>query len=303
MDKTLILKILSVVVLLFFLFQIIGPAVGKIIDSENLQTQSYHVTDNATILSLSSLMVFFPSSADYEGYENILKDFEDDKIITYFEKQNIRTKYYEINILLENNSIIDDLGRYGVLMRYANVKPFTEKVYLNILVSPYRNINDTLPVEFDISKKGDMVLNIANARVAQIILNLSQDTVVKTTDTVLIEVYLPSEDDEFIDYMHKNYNVDVNYLALNDQFRFKTAITNVTSPRTFYDEVSSFVSKKNGTLSFTETITVTLDSEVGPILLNLEVTQGYDPGDDIHVNAEIIAMENSIIAVNNFDVS
>lgn len=303
MENKLILKILSVLVLLFFLFQIIGPVLGKFIDSENLQSQSYHVTDNATIVSISSLMVFFPSSDNYEESENILKDFEDDKVITYFEKQNIGTKYYEINILLENNSIIDDLGRYGVVMVYANVKPFTEKVYLNILVSPYRNINDTLPVEFDISKKGDMVLNIGNARVAQIILNLSQDTVVKSTGTVLIEVYLPSEDDDFTDYMDQNYNIGVNYLTLNNQFRFKTAITNVTSPRTFYDEVSLLVSKKNGTLSFTETITVTLDSEVGPILLNIEVTQGYDSGDDIHVNAEIIAMENSIIAVNNFDVS
>ena len=303
MDNKLILKILSVLVLLFFLFQIIGPVLGKFIDSESSQAQNYHVTDNATILSLSSLMVFFPSSGDYEAYKNILKDFEDDKVITYFEKQNIGTKYYEINILLENNSIIDDLGMYGVLMRYANVKPFTEKVYLNILVSPYRNINDTLPVEFDISKKGDMVLNIANARVAQITLNLSQDTVVKSTGAVMIEVYLPSEDDDFTDYMHQNYNINVNYLTLNNQFRFKTAITKVTSPRTFYDEVSSLVSKKNGTLSFTETITVTLDSEVGPILLNIEVTQGYDPGDDIYVNAEIIAMENSIITVNNFDVS
>ena len=302
--NTLLLQLFSIAVLLFFLFQMLGPAISNFLSFGHSKITTQHVVGNGTITAFLSSARFVPSS-DNGKYVTILSNLTANGTINYHEQESGATTFYEITFSNASNIgvVRDMLSPYGTFLVRASIKPLNStNMQLSLLVSGYHSVGDTVPVQYDVEMRDDKVLSISNGALLPSNIAIDQDVNITDTGAVTLEVYLPSEDDDFVNLM-KKYNVSVSYLPINNKYRFKTRLLNITSPKQVYGEVSSIVNEKNGTLKFSEEVSVAPQTQLGRIPLSLESSKGYNKGDYVHLNANMLALEGIVLQINNYTIN
>jgi len=219
--NTLLLQLFSIAVLLFFLFQMLGPAISNFLSFGHSKITTQHVVGNGTITAFLSSARFVPSS-DNGKYVTILSNLSANGTINYHEQESGATTFYEITFSNASNIgvVRDMLSPYGTFLVRASIKPLNStNMQLSLLVSGYHSVGDTVPVQYDVEMRDDKVLSISNGALLPSNIAIDQDVNITDTGAVTLEVYLPSEDDDFVNLM-KKYNVSVSYLPLRMRFGF-----------------------------------------------------------------------------------
>ncbi|MCC7570519.1 hypothetical protein KO465_04185 [Candidatus Micrarchaeota archaeon] len=293
MEKGRIIQIFTLLVIAFFLFQMVGPVLS-IFGSNPQQTNPETRQEDAKIIAFTSSMRFVPSPiiTNQTQYTSSLANLSSEGLITYIDSNQ---GFYEI--VLRNQSqrtfVAETLSEYGYLLIMSTVEPLTEPVRLNVFVSSFREVGDLVPIEYTLMKVNNRVV-VENSYTLSKVLDLNQKVPITETGFITVEAYLPTPDEDFITLL-KSYNYSGNiqnpYLNTGETYRFKGKIANITSPTQFEQEITSFVDSKQGTVALTQEINFVMDSKVGKLPIKISTNKIYNKGDVISAKASISSFE------------